>query len=137
VAGIRRRWIFALVIGAIAVGTAAGCGGSSESEESSTPAEAVAEIGEVRALLDQALAKYRAGERADAEEIVGDAYLEHFEKVEGPLEERDEELMEELEERIATTIRDRMKANAPVAEVAALVAEAKSELDQAEKVLEE
>jgi hypothetical protein len=108
----------------------------SEEEESATPAEAVAEIGEVRELLDDALADYRAGERADAEETVGDAYLEHFEHVEGPLEERDRELMEELEQLISATIRSRMKDGAPAGEVERLVAEAKAKLDEAERLLE-
>ena len=65
------------------LGVAAGCGGSDESEEdSATPAEAVAEIGEIKTLLATAVDQVRAGDADAAEETVGDAYLEHFESVE-------------------------------------------------------
>ena len=119
-------------------GVVAGCGGSdSESrEDSATPAEAVGEIARIRTLLDDAVADYRAGRGDAAEETVGDAYLEHFELVEPPLEERDEELNEELELLISTEIRKEIKEGVPPAEVKALVAEANIELTKAEKALE-
>ena len=116
---------------------AAGCGGSERDEESATPTQAIAEIGKVRRLLDSALAKYRAGKAEQAEQLVGDAYLEHFEHVEGPLEDADEDLMEDLEETIATELRDKIKAGAPVDEVAELVEHAKEHLDEAQGVLAE
>jgi hypothetical protein len=122
----------ALVLTLVA-GVAAGCGGSDSdsSEENVTPAQAVIEVGRIRTLLDDAVVDYRAGRRDAAEETVGDAYLEHFEKVEGPLGERDDELMEELEEAISTDLRDDMKAGEPVAKIEAAVAEIKRELDEA------
>lgn len=119
--------------------TTTGAGEGEESEEAaeeSTPAEAVAEIGEVRDRLDHAVEEYREGETDEAEKIVGDAYLEHFEKVEHPLAERDRELMEDIELLISTKIRNRMKAGAPVAAVEKLVGEAKSKLDRAEALLQ-
>ena len=61
----------------------AGCGGSDESdEESTTPAEAVAEIDEIKTMLATAVDQVRDGDAEAAEETVGDAYLEHFEHVE-------------------------------------------------------
>ena len=122
----------ALVLTLVA-GAVGGCGGSDsdDSEEDATPAQAIAEIGRVRALLDEAVVVYRAGRREAAEETVGEAYVEHFEKIEGPLGERDDELMEELEEAIATKLRDDMKAGEPAAEIEAAVAEIKRELDEA------
>jgi hypothetical protein len=127
------------VVTALVTGVAvSGCGGSDEKsgEEGSTPAKAIVEIGNVRTLLDSALAKYRAGNAKQAEQLVGDAYLEHFEHVEGPLEDEDEELKEDLEETISTELRDKIKAGAPVDEVAELVEHAKEHLDEAETVLE-
>jgi hypothetical protein len=120
----------------------AACGGNGgdgeeQAEEAATPAEAVNEIGEVRTLLADAVDAYRDGEAERAEELVGDAYLEHFEHVEHPLEERDRELMEELEVLISTTIRNAIKDDAPVGEVERLVGEANAKLDEAERVLEE
>lgn len=117
----------------------AGCGedSSSDAEEhgSATPQVAVVEIGEVRAGLAAGLAAYRAGEAEKADQLVGDAYLEHFELVEGPLEERDEELSEDVEELIRNEIRQEIKDGAEAAEVAALVGEANAGLDEAEKAL--
>jgi hypothetical protein len=125
----------ALLVGALAL-AGAGCG-SSDDEESATPTEAVAEIDEIKSMLDQGLAQYRSGDAGAADTTVGDAYLEHFEKVEHPLEERDEELMEDLEHRISTEIRDRMKADAPADEVAQLIDETKADLDTAKTKLQE
>src|SRR5262245_45502708 len=86
----------------------AGCGDSDssatakeETEAAATPQTAIAEIQQVRAGLAAGLAAYQQGEVEKAEELVGDAYLEHFENVEHPLEEVDHELNEELEELIS------------------------------------
>jgi hypothetical protein len=125
----------ALLVGALAL-VGAGCG-SSDEEESATPTEAVAEIDEIKSMLDQGLAQYRSGDKDAADTTVGDAYLEHFEEVEHPLEERDHLLMEKLEHRISTEIRARMKADAPAAQVAQLIDETKADLDTASTKLQE
>jgi hypothetical protein len=121
---------------------AAGCGGNDEpegtveEEAAATPREAIAEIAEVREGLDEGLVAYRKGDSGEADQLVGDAYLEHFELVEAPLEERDPELNEELEVLISTTIRDAIKAGDPVNEVSGLVREANDGLNEAERALE-
>src|SRR3954447_15012388 len=99
------------------------CGDDSTvaSEEQSTPEQAIAEIGAVRAALDDALAAVRSGDAAQADEILSEGYVEHFEKVEGPLEKVDEELNEELEETLSKDIRAKVKAGASAAEVERLV----------------
>src|SRR5688500_5502328 len=86
------------------------CGGDDDkaspaAEEESTPAEAVQEIGAVRTGLGQALEQLRAGDRKAAEETVAESYLQHFEKVEGPLDKVDHELNEELEETLKGELR--------------------------------
>ncbi len=106
------------------------------SEEDTSPAAAAAEIDEIASMLDDALAKYRDGDAEGAEELVGDAYLEHFEKVEHPLEEVDEELMEDLEHTISTDIRTKMKDGVPAAEVAVLIAQTKADLVRAKAKLQ-
>ena len=117
----------------------AGCGnGDSESEEqegAATPRKAIVEIGKVRAGLAAGLSAYAQGDAGQAERTVGDAYLEHFELVEAPLEERDEELNEELEGLISTEIREAMKDGDEPTEVAALVKEAQRDLIEAEEAL--
>jgi hypothetical protein len=125
-----------------AIALIAGCGDgdSSSSDEkeheaAATPAKAVAEIAQVRQGLSAGLAAYRQGKSEKADQLVGDAYLEHFELVEGPLEARDEELSEELEELIRAELREEIQAGAKASEVAALVGQANRELDEAERAL--
>jgi molybdenum-dependent DNA-binding transcriptional regulator ModE len=126
--------LLALLLGAVALsGTACG----SSEEDGASPTEAAAEIDEIKAMLDQGLSQYRNGDKAAADTTVGDAYLEHFENVEDPLGERDHELMEELEHRISTEIRDEMKDGASPDQVASLVADTKADLDTAKAKLQE
>jgi hypothetical protein len=115
---------------------ATGCGGSDESEEeSATPAEAITEISAIKKMLDEAVRQVRAGDADAAEETVGDAYLEHFEHVEGPLGERDHHLMEELEEAISTDLRKEIEDGKSAPEVQASVDEIEADLDRAVVVL--
>jgi DNA anti-recombination protein RmuC len=132
---LRSVLLLTALAGTLAV---AGCGGSdAEAEdESATPAQAAQEIDQIETLLDDALAQYRDGDAEAAEETVGDAYLEHFEKVEGPLGDEDHEFMEELEHRISTEIRDEMRDDAPVAEVEQLIGQTKQDLAKAQAMLQ-
>jgi hypothetical protein len=98
-------------------------------------ANAIAEIGETRTALDQGLTAFKAGDKARAHELVSEGYVEHFEEVEGPLEKVDHDLKEKLEETIAMGIRDKIKQGAPVAEVEALVGQARADLTTAEQKL--
>jgi high-affinity iron transporter len=122
---------------------AAGCGGDDSDSSGETTAEettvsaqeAITEIGAVRRGLEASLAAYERGDEAQAEELASETYLQHFELVEGPLEEVDHELNEELEETIRETLRDRITEGAPVAKVTALVNTIDRELDEAEQAL--
>ena len=109
---------------------------STDAEESITPAMAIDEIGAVEDGLAAAQAAYVKGDADQAEELASTAYLEHFELVEGPLEEADEELNEHLEELIREELRAAITDGAPVAEVKKLVAEANDGLDEARTTLE-
>ncbi len=119
----------------------AACGGSDSSSEaaseaSTTPAQARAEIGKVRTAIDDALASLKQGDRAAAGEAIAEGYVEHFEKVEGPLEKVDPELKEKLEDSISTDLRDKIKSGASRAEVQQLAHSIRAELDTAESKLE-
>ena len=109
-----------------------GDGSKGAAEEQSTPAVAVEEIGETETALDNAVTQLRAGDRKQAEETVAEAYLQHFEKVEGPLEKADPELNEELEEAISGELREKIRSGASVREVTKLVADIKDDLATAE-----
>ena len=72
---------------------------------------------------------------AAAGEALAEGYVEHFEKVEGPLEKVDPELKEKLEESISTDLRDKIKSGASRAEVQQLAHLIRAELDTAESKL--
>jgi hypothetical protein len=134
-------------IGAVAVVLAvgalgAGCGGSDKhdseaAEHATTPQQAIAEIAKVRSGLATALVTYKSGDKSSADEQVGDTYLQHFELVEGPLDKADHELKESLEDGIRETLRDKMKAGAPAAQVQRLVAQLDTKLGDAASVLQQ
>jgi hypothetical protein len=136
-----RRPLLALALaGSLGISACGGDdnGGSADreaQEAQATPTQAVAEIGEVRTALDRAVASLEAGKARRAEETVAQGYLEHFEKVEGPLGKVDGELNERLEEAISTDLRRRIKDGASVAEVRAMVRRVKADLAAAERKL--
>jgi hypothetical protein len=139
--------------------TLAGCGGDSESaqsedttvttsvgtgdetetegeEEESTPEEALDEIEAIGPLLDDAVTQYESGDHDGAADAVGDIYLDHFEKVEGPLGNVNHDLMEDLEKAISTDLRQAMENDEPDEKIESMVADIKSDLDKAEQELE-
>jgi hypothetical protein len=135
------RPITAVFVTAGAFGLVACGGNDGESSTAAkaanvTPAQAVTEIAAVRKALDDGVAALQSGDRSKADDIVSEGYLEHFEKVEGPLEGVDGELKEELEEKINGDIRDKIKDGASAAEVQKLVDEAKQDLSKAESKLQ-
>jgi DNA repair exonuclease SbcCD ATPase subunit len=131
-----RTFVLALLALSL-VSFGAACGSDEESSEEDTTAAAAAdEIATIKSMLDDALAKYKAGDVEAAEETVGDAYLEHFEEVEHPLEEVDEELMEDLEHTISTDIRTKMKDGAPASQIEQLIEQTKTGLDEAKSKLQ-
>ena len=107
--------VLPVLLATLALGMTAGCGGSDEPEEdAATPAEAVAETGDT----------------------VGDAYVDHFESVEAPLGERDQDLMEELEEAISTTLRNEIKDGKGADEIETTVDAINVNLDKAVELLQ-
>jgi hypothetical protein len=131
-----RLALFASLLSLSALAAACGGNDSEESDEANvTPAQAIERIGNVRQGLDEALTQYKAGDKKAADKTVGDAYLEEFEFVEGPLEKRNHELTEELEDGIREELRDKIKSGAPATQVASHIADLKKKLDQAEAAL--
>lgn len=134
---LRLSAVLSVLLAALALGATAGCGGSDEAEEdSTTPAEAVTEIETIKMLLATAVDQVRSGDMDAAEETVGTAYLEHFEDVEAPLGERDDELMEKLEEAISTELRNDIKDGKSADEIRTKVDEIDANLNKAVEVLQ-
>ena len=116
----------------------AACGSDSEASEereNSTPAVALQEAGETRAALTAALATYKAGDHTAADDAVAEAYVQHFEEVEGPLGKTDAELKEHLEEAISADLRAAMKAGKPASEIEGEVNAIVTDLEKAEAAL--
>jgi major membrane immunogen (membrane-anchored lipoprotein) len=116
--------------------TACGDSDSAERTTASSPATARREVRETRDALTQALATYKNGDKAGAREQVAEAYVSHFEEVEGPLDTRDHELNEELEHAISDDLRADMKAGKPAAAIEAEVKAIVADLDKAEAALQ-
>jgi high-affinity iron transporter len=118
------------------------CGSDSSSSKSEaeehaggSAATALAEVGETRDALTAALATYKGGDKRAAEDQVAEAYVSHFEEVEGPLDKRDHELKEGLEEAIGGDLRADMKAGRPAAQIETEVRAIVADLDKAEALL--
>jgi hypothetical protein len=99
-------------------------------------ADAITHAHAAAELMDQALALYAEGSTQAAVDLMADAYLDHFEIVEVPLAEVDEQFMFDLELQIALTIRHAMLDGQPVEQVAALVARAQADLERALEMLQ-
>jgi high-affinity iron transporter len=135
---MRRLVLLALFTSSLAL---AACGGSDSSSdesehENASPATARKEVGETRDALNAALATYKKGDKEAAQEQVAEAYVSHFEEVEGPLEGKDGELKESLEHAIADDLRSSMKAGKPASQVEAQVKAIVADLDKAEAALQ-
>src|SRR5690348_9161149 len=135
---MRRLVLLALFTCSLAL---AACGGSDSSSEESerenaSPATARKEVGETRDALNVALATYKKGDKDAAQEQVAEAYVGHFEEVEGPLGGKDDELKESLEHAIADDLRASMKAGKPAKDVEAQIKAIVADLDKAEAALQ-
>jgi hypothetical protein len=135
---MRRLVLVALFTSSLAL---TACGGSDSSSdesehENASPATARKEVGETRNALNAALATYKTGDKNAAQEQVAEAYVSHFEEVEGPLEGKDAELKESLEHAIADDLRASMKAGKPAKQVETQVKAIVADLDKAEAALQ-
>jgi type II secretory pathway component PulJ len=105
-------------------------------EQEATPAQARTEIAAVRTALENAVAAMGDGDAAKAEQLVSEGYLQHFEKVEGPLGKVDHDLTEKLEESIREQLRDKIKGGGSTAEIKTMVTAIKADLATAEQKLQ-
>jgi hypothetical protein len=134
---VSRRLAAAAITVAASLSLAA-CGDDKEpaaEARTATPAKARAEAGTVRDQLATALETYKGGDEAAAADQVENAYLEHFELVEGPLEEKDAELNEKLEHAIREDLVEAMKDGKPATEVTSMVEQIDQDLATAETAL--
>lgn len=126
----------ALVVGACTSAATPGPSSSPPPGASTSALSVVEQITATSARISATMTSYAAGQNDKALEAVTDAYLEHFEFVEGPLGAVDAELAETLEDKIRVDLREAITVGRPIEEVTALGTEIVGLLAQAAAKLE-
>lgn len=93
-------------------------------------------IERIETLLGEIATRYERGESQEAAELAAQAYIEHYERVEGQVIRQAPKINEELEPLLGTQIRSRIRAGAAPAELKALLDRARALLAEAKGKLE-
>lgn len=105
-------------------------------EESGTEEQdPVAIINNIKSLLTQLIAEYRAENYQGAESIATEAYLENYEFIEAPLAQRDQQLMEQTEVMLREELRQMITQRIPIEQIEQHIATIKANLDRATQIL--
>ena len=91
-------------------------------------------IEDIQVLLNKILNEYKAQNYTGAEDLATVAYLENYEYVEAPLEEKNEELMEETEIMLREDLSTAIEERAPVEQVQQLMNNINGNLDRAKQL---
>jgi hypothetical protein len=95
----------------------------------------VAVINNIKSLLTQLVAEYRAENYQGAESIAIEAYLENYEFVEAPIAQRDQQLMEQTEVMLREELRQMITNRAPIEQIEQHIAMINTNLDRATQML--
>jgi hypothetical protein len=105
-------------------------------EESGTEEQdPVAIINNIKSLLTQLIAEYRAENYQGAESIATEAYLENYEFIEAPLAQRDQQLMEQTEVMLREDLRQMITQRVPIEQIEQHIAMINANLDRATQIL--
>ena len=105
-------------------------------EESGTEEQdPVAIINNIKSLLTQLIAEYRAENYQGAESIATEAYLENYEFIEAPLAQRDQQLMEQTEVMLREELRQMITQRVPIEQIEQHIAMINTNLDRATQIL--
>ena len=105
-------------------------------EESGTEEQdPVAIINNIKSLLTQLIAEYRAENYQGAESIATEAYLENYEFIEAPLAQRDQQLMEQTEVMLREELRQMITQRVPIEQIEQHIAMINANLDRATQIL--
>jgi hypothetical protein len=91
-------------------------------------------IEDIQVLLNKILNEYKAQNYTGAEDLATVAYLENYEYVEAPLEEKNEELMEETEIMLREDLSTAIEERAPVEQIQQLMNNINGNLDRAKQL---
>jgi hypothetical protein len=92
-------------------------------------------ISEIRNLLNQTIQAYRQQNYAEAESLATSAYIDNFEFIEAPLEEKDETLMENTEIMLREQLRQLIQNRGPAEQLQQHIDKINDNLDRAEQLL--
>lgn len=95
----------------------------------------VAIISNIKSLLTELVAAYRAQDYQGAENIAIEAYLENYEFVEAPLAALDQELMEQTEVMLREELRQMVTNRAPIEQIEQHIGTINANLDRATQLL--
>jgi hypothetical protein len=95
----------------------------------------VAIINNIKSLLTQVIAEYRAQNYQGAESIAIEAYLENYEHVEAPIAEHDQQLMEQTEVMLREELRQMITDRVPIEQIEQHIAMINANLDRATQLL--
>ena len=94
-------------------------------------------IEDIQVLLNKILNEYKAQNYTGAEDLATVAYLENYEYVEAPLEEKNEELMEETEIMLREDLSTAIEEKEPLDQVQQLMNNINGNLDRAKQLFNE
>lgn len=97
----------------------------------------VAIINTVKSMLTEVMSAYEAQNYPEAESIAMEAYLEHYEYVEAPIAEHDQQLMEQTEIMLREELRQMIRDRAPVDQVQQHIDMINANLDEAATLLQQ
>jgi hypothetical protein len=92
-------------------------------------------ISEIRNLLNQTIQAYQQQNYAEAESLATTAYIDNFEFIEAPLEEKDETLMENTETMLREQLRQLIQNRVPAEQLQQHLDKINDNLDRAEQLL--
>lgn len=106
-------------------------------EENGEESDPLTILSTIRNLLDKSITELNAGNFTGASELVDIAYIDNYEYIEGPLEELNQDLMEETEVMIREDFANAIEDKKPLNEITTLHNNIKSNLDMAEKLFQQ
>ena len=106
-------------------------------EENGEESDSLTILSTIRNLLDKSITELNAGNFTGASELVDIAYIDNYEYIEGPLEELNQDLMEETEVMIREDFANAIEDKKPLNEITTLHNNIKSNLDMAEKLFQQ
>ena len=92
-------------------------------------------ISNIKSLLTQLISAYKIQNYTGAENIAITAYLDNFEKLEGPISTHDQQLMVQTELLLREQLRQAVQSKVPIEQVQQLVDQINTNLDKAAALL--